>query len=36
MVKFSTIEPWQGVDENGLVYDLDSLMAIFLTCWIGS
>lgn len=27
MVEYSTIEPWQAVDENGLVYDLDSLIA---------
>jgi predicted transposase YbfD/YdcC len=29
MVEYSTIEPWQAVDENGVVYDLDSLMAYF-------
>jgi predicted transposase YbfD/YdcC len=29
MVEYSTIEPWQAVDENGVVYDQDSLMAFF-------
>ena len=29
MVEYSTIEPWQVVDENGVVYDLGSLMAYF-------
>lgn len=29
MVEYSTIEPWQAVDENGVVYDLGSLMAYF-------
>jgi predicted transposase YbfD/YdcC len=27
MVEYSTIEPWQAVDENGVVYDVGSLMA---------
>jgi predicted transposase YbfD/YdcC len=29
MVEYSTIEPWQAVGENGVVYDQDSLMACF-------
>jgi predicted transposase YbfD/YdcC len=29
MVEYSTIEPWQRVNENGLVFDQDSLMAFF-------
>jgi predicted transposase YbfD/YdcC len=29
MVEYSTVEPWQRVDENGLVFDQDSLMAFF-------
>jgi predicted transposase YbfD/YdcC len=29
MGEYSTIEPWQAVDENGLVYDQGSLMAYF-------
>ena len=29
MVEYSTIEPWQVVDENGVVYDLGRLMAYF-------
>lgn len=30
MVEYSTIEPWQGVDENGVVYELGSLLAFLL------
>lgn len=30
MVQYSIIEPWQGVDENGVVYELGSLMAFLL------
>lgn len=29
MVEYSTIEPWQRVDENGVVYEAGSLMAYF-------
>lgn len=29
MVEYSTPEPWQAVDENGLVFDQGSLIAIF-------
>jgi predicted transposase YbfD/YdcC len=29
-MEYSTSEPWQGVDENGVVYDLGSLMAFLL------
>jgi predicted transposase YbfD/YdcC len=29
MVEYSTIEPWQVIDENGVVYDLGSLIAYF-------
>lgn len=29
MVEYSTIEPWQAVDENGVVYDLGSLFDYF-------
>jgi predicted transposase YbfD/YdcC len=29
MVEYSTIEPWQAVDENGVVFELGSLMAYF-------
>ncbi len=29
MVEYSTVEPWQRVDENGLVFDQGSLMAYF-------
>jgi predicted transposase YbfD/YdcC len=29
MVEYSTIEPWQMVDENGVVYEQGSLMAYF-------
>lgn len=29
MVEYSTIEPWQREDENGLVFDQGSLMAFF-------
>lgn len=29
MVEYSTFEPWQAVDENGVVYELGSLMAYF-------
>jgi predicted transposase YbfD/YdcC len=29
MVEYSTIEPWQRVNENGLVFDQHSLMAFF-------
>jgi predicted transposase YbfD/YdcC len=28
-MEYSTIEAWQGVDENGVVYDLDSLVDYF-------
>lgn len=28
-MEYSTIEPWQAVDENGVVYDQGSLMAYF-------
>jgi len=29
LVEYSTIEPWQAVDENGVVYEPGSLMAFF-------
>ncbi len=29
MVEYSTIEPWQTVDENGVVYDQGSLLTFF-------
>jgi predicted transposase YbfD/YdcC len=29
MVEYSTIEPWQAVNENGVMYDQGSLMAYF-------
>jgi len=29
MVEYSIIEPWQRVNENGLVFDQGSLMAFF-------
>lgn len=29
MVEYSTVEPWQAVDENGLVFDQGSLIAVF-------
>lgn len=29
MVEYSTVEPWQRVNENGLVFDQGSLMAFF-------
>jgi predicted transposase YbfD/YdcC len=29
MVEYSTIEPWQAVDENGVVFDQGSLLAYF-------
>src|SRR5512145_1651847 len=29
MVEYSTPEPWQAVDDNGLVYDQGSLIAVF-------
>lgn len=29
MEEYSTVEPWQAVDENGLVFELGSLMAYF-------
>jgi predicted transposase YbfD/YdcC len=29
MVEYSIIEPWQAVDENGLVFDQGSLIAVF-------
>ena len=29
MVEYSTPEPWQAVDENGLVFDQGSLIAVF-------
>ncbi len=29
MVEYSILEPWQAVDENGLVFDQGSLIAVF-------